>query len=353
MYRIENKDRPGYYWSSKYSKFCSEFGKDYKIYQTYNAARRTAEKLSRIYGVIVQEYSQQQRAFETANGMHKFASSAASKKNPSRAQQSASDLPSLDSAIYQERVKWPRWNVKVGPLMDAAVGGKLLRMRLPSFTKQDHENAARQHITLSQKKDKDWAKLINKTHLATFGVKRDFTDYKISGIGRDEYPEAAKNKLRRLAHESTAHYAAADAHWKAAGHRNHVVNYKFTANPSTSTEVRSPTSTATHAKTTGNITVTGGAGAGATSVTIRKNPSRPNPAHLKAQERFYSKRNPLPYPSIKRKVVTRPIFSFKIKTADGWKDVQGTVHGILAAKATARKLAAHYRKPIKVFSNAA
>ncbi len=37
---------------------------------------------------------------------------------------------------------------------------------------------------------------------------------------------------------------------------------------STSTEVRSPTSTSTDAYTQGNITVTGGAGAGATSVTI-------------------------------------------------------------------------------------
>ena len=37
---------------------------------------------------------------------------------------------------------------------------------------------------------------------------------------------------------------------------------------STSTEVRSPTSTSTDAYTQGNITVTGGAGAGCTSVTI-------------------------------------------------------------------------------------
>ncbi len=45
---------------------------------------------------------------------------------------------------------------------------------------------------------------------------------------------------------------------------------------STRTEVRSPTSTSTstRAKTTGNVTVTGGAGKGNTSVTIRRNRSR-------------------------------------------------------------------------------
>lgn len=41
---------------------------------------------------------------------------------------------------------------------------------------------------------------------------------------------------------------------------------------STSTEVRSPTSTSTDAYTQGNVTVTGGAGAGATSVNIYRLP---------------------------------------------------------------------------------
>jgi len=50
---------------------------------------------------------------------------------------------------------------------------------------------------------------------------------------------------------------------------------------STSTEVRSPTSTSTEAYTQGNFTstVTGGAGAGATYVTIHAPPMRPDEGH--------------------------------------------------------------------------
>lgn len=80
-YRIENKNRPGHYWSSHFGKFCSEFGDDYKVYRSYGAALRVAQKLSKIYGVEVQEYPARARAIEIANGMHGYAGSAAEKEN--------------------------------------------------------------------------------------------------------------------------------------------------------------------------------------------------------------------------------------------------------------------------------
>lgn len=60
---------------------------------------------------------------------------------------------------------------------------------------------------------------------------------------------------------------------------------------STSTEVRSPTSTSTDAYTRGNITVTGGAGAGATSVHVTQvlpagYPERPGQAAGRSQQLF-------------------------------------------------------------------
>jgi len=55
-YRIENRDRPGYFWSSKFRKFCSEFGDDFKVYQERPRAIRAAARLAKVYGVAVVEY---------------------------------------------------------------------------------------------------------------------------------------------------------------------------------------------------------------------------------------------------------------------------------------------------------
>jgi hypothetical protein len=289
----------------------------------------------------------------------------------------------VDNAVYRERIKWPKWNVKVGPLMDAIIGGKLLRRRLPDFTKENHESAAR-YFSNEQKRAKGiWNTMIEKEHLRVFGKPFQITDYKISGIGRDEYSENVKNALWKWVRYASDVGAAADAHWMAAGHR------KYMLKNSEEVGAKQP---------------------------HYKNPSRPNPAHLKAQARHYKTNrsnnikiarayianrnsvervkvtkdgevhaygtmpntnkigwylagyvnelaamaqtegtersidNPLPYPSIKRKIVTRPIFRFEIKTADGWQKVEGTVHSKIIAKATAIKLAAHYHKPVKVLT---
>ncbi len=89
FYRIENKARPGHYWSSHFGKFCSEFGDDYRLYRTKGAAMRVARKLSKTYSVAVLEHSPAwphmeepgQRAFEVANGMRGYAGSAAEKED--------------------------------------------------------------------------------------------------------------------------------------------------------------------------------------------------------------------------------------------------------------------------------
>lgn len=130
----------------------------------------------------------------------------------------------LESPIYLERERRPKWNVKVGPLMDPDEGGRILRRRLPHFTKADHESAARWFAADSKRARAQWSALMGSEHKRVFGRAMEATDYKISGIGREEYSERAKAKLRELAHYGTNAAAAAAAHWKAAGHRKRMVN---------------------------------------------------------------------------------------------------------------------------------
>jgi len=121
-------------------------------------------------------------------------------------------IPALTSSVYTSRERRPKWNVLVSPSMDPNEGGRMLRRRLPSWTKQDHMDAAEYHHYMREKKDAMWTNLRYHIHVDTFGKAPGFTDYKIAGIGRDEYPEDAKDELRRLAHDSSTHGSLALAH---------------------------------------------------------------------------------------------------------------------------------------------
>ena len=130
-----------------------------------------------------------------------------------------------DSPIYQERIRWPKWNVKVGPLMDPNVGGILLRRRLPHFTKVDHESAARYFHNESKRSKGAWEALLTKEFERVFGRDSNERAYIISGIGREEYSEKAKDTLRQLAGYASTAADASDAHWKAAGHRTLLLRH--------------------------------------------------------------------------------------------------------------------------------
>jgi len=124
-----------------------------------------------------------------------------------------------DSPIYRDRVRVRGWNVPVSPLMDADVGGKLLRARLPEFSKGNHESAARYFLNENKRLQGAWSALIGREHRRVFGKEFRPEDYKISGIGREEYSESVKDKLRALARAESDAGSAAAAHWRAAGKR--------------------------------------------------------------------------------------------------------------------------------------
>jgi hypothetical protein len=130
-------------------------------------------------------------------------------------------VPPIDSPTYLDVAKLPKYNGKVSPLSaHGSDGGKLLAKRLPGWTRADHTAAALHHEEKAQEMQADHSRLLDVAARETWG--RDFepTDYKISGIGSDEFSAKHKEELRRLAHTSSAHKDAARAHKMAARMRS-------------------------------------------------------------------------------------------------------------------------------------
>jgi len=151
--------------------------------------------------------------------------------------------PDIKSEIYT-RLERPRgYTADVTPLSaHGSDGGLMLRRRLPGWTKDDHMAAATHHNEMSEAMDAEWYTVVNEAAMKLWGRKFDMTrDYKISGIGSDEFPPETKDKLRYLSHTATAHGDAGVAHLYASGKRTpyHQVfsNPPTEENPPSSTKI--------------------------------------------------------------------------------------------------------------------
>lgn len=138
-------------------------------------------------------------------------------------------IPDINDPIYTKTQKFPKYNVAISPISaySSADGAKILKSRLPGWTREDHLNAAAYHEEQSKKKDSDWGKTRDKAHKDTFGTEPSFTDYKVSGIGREEYSDKDKDKLRKLAGEASKHKSAAVVHKYLANNFGRYKNEAF------------------------------------------------------------------------------------------------------------------------------
>lgn len=131
---------------------------------------------------------------------------------------SGKDIPHISDEVYTKAEREPKWSAAVSPLHDRDVGGRQLKRRLQGWSKKDHEEASAHHMAAAKDHEQAWGEKQKEAHNAAFGKDPEFHDYRVSGIGRDEYSEEHKDALRNHAHSKTAHISAARAHWKAAGH---------------------------------------------------------------------------------------------------------------------------------------
>jgi hypothetical protein len=134
---------------------------------------------------------------------------------------SGKNIPDLRSVVYLERVRWPKYNVPVNVISLAhSDKGRLLKRRLPDWTAADHLYASRYWMAKRKAWRKEWSEVADEASQATFGRPYEATDYKISGIARDEYPESYKERLRTLARGASEALDLYEAHARASGKRS-------------------------------------------------------------------------------------------------------------------------------------
>jgi hypothetical protein len=112
-----------------------------------------------------------------------------------------------DAPLYRERAKAPKWNIQP----DATDYPRHLARRLPSWTKEDHTEAAALHLRKAAWYEASQRRLIDAGE-AAHGAHGAL----ISGGFRDHWPEDAKDRVRIFSRRTSAHRAAAWAHAKCA-----------------------------------------------------------------------------------------------------------------------------------------
>lgn len=124
----------------------------------------------------------------------------------------------LDNPVYHQGVKLRGYNMRV-TIFQAATdrdAAKVLKRLKPEWSKADHAALAKAHAAEAEAQRGTWDQLLDEAAMATFGRPFQFHDYQISAIGRDEFSESFKQKLRFAAHAATHHVLAARAHAQAA-----------------------------------------------------------------------------------------------------------------------------------------
>lgn len=126
--------------------------------------------------------------------------------------------PGLSHPAYTTPVKLPKWNYAVTAhgAGDTAAGAKILRRLNPSWTKADHARLAGEHGEAAKQHRAAWEKRADQAAQRTFGRPFEFGDYRVSGIGREEFSDLDKDALRHHAHSEGKHKSLALIHAHAA-----------------------------------------------------------------------------------------------------------------------------------------
>lgn len=123
------------------------------------------------------------------------------------------ELKTLNAMAYSTRARVYGYAYKptVFSVVTAQGAAKIINQQIIGWTKEDARRMSKFHQEEAARKEALWYKKREEAHMRVFGVEPTFLDYKISGIGRDEYSEEDKNFLRACAHDGSRHKRLADA----------------------------------------------------------------------------------------------------------------------------------------------
>lgn len=144
----------------------------------------------------------------------------------------AASLSDLNDSLYNTRVKLKGYNGQVTvSTAHGADKGKVLIQLAPQMSKGAHSAKAREFAALAEKLDEEWSREADEAAMETWGRPFQVTDYRISGIGSDEFSPARKNKLRTFAHGGTKAKDIAEAHTAAAKSRMLTAGFSYAMGP--------------------------------------------------------------------------------------------------------------------------
>ena len=127
----------------------------------------------------------------------------------------------LGHPAYQAQIRIPGYNypgsrVTVFQAVTVADAAKVLVKANPAWSREDHRNLAEDHQRSWRECGAKWNEVANEAAHSTFGREFLLTDYRISGIAREEFSEGDKKALRDLAGRRGRHMRLAAAHLFAA-----------------------------------------------------------------------------------------------------------------------------------------
>ena len=101
-------------------------------------------------------------------------------------------------SVYATRVRYAKWNVR--PCIDSGGPWQILRRLRPRMSRAQHRARAERFGLAAAALDVAWRLAWEQAFRDHFGREPVFGDYRVSGVGRDEFSGAVKGRLRRLAH---------------------------------------------------------------------------------------------------------------------------------------------------------
>jgi hypothetical protein len=113
-----------------------------------------------------------------------------------------------DHPAYTRRYRVSKWSRTVTAL-DVP---RLLRRYWPSMSKEEHRKRAAENRREVERLQKRYTQELEDAAQETFGRAWEATDYRIAGIGRDEFSDERKERLRLLCRAIDARRSIAYAH---------------------------------------------------------------------------------------------------------------------------------------------
>lgn len=128
---------------------------------------------------------------------------------------------SLDAAMYTTRVRRGTLGYTRGVNVPCCVvpldAARLLKRLAPETSKEEHADHAVRHAIVAGALSALWGELADAAMMRLKGRTFSAGDYRISGIGREEFSDDEKALLRKCAQDSSTHASLSTAHHIAAG----------------------------------------------------------------------------------------------------------------------------------------